>query len=285
MHQYSPLRYPGGKSKLTKYIKKMIETNNLLDGIYVEPYAGGAGVAICLLMQEYVSSICINDINKSIYAFWHAVLHQTDDLCRLIYDTEVTVENWDIQKEVQKNADNYSMLELGFSTFFLNRSNRSGIIKGGIIGGRNQDGKWKIDARFNKKNLIDRIEKISLYGNRIKLYNLDAADFISSVIPSFPEKTFIYLDPPYFNKGQDLYENHYKPEDHSNVYEQVSTKLKHKWIITYDNVQEIKDLYGKYRQQEYSLSYSAANRYQGKEVMIYSDNIIIPEENIYKNGI
>ncbi|MFS0556359.1 DNA adenine methylase [Brevibacillus sp. 179-C 9.1 HS] len=283
MHQYSPLRYPGGKSKLTKYIKKMIETNNLLDGIYVEPYAGGAGVAICLLMQEYVSSICINDINKSIYAFWHAVLHQTDDLCQLIHDTEVTVENWDIQKEVQKNTDNYSMLELGFSTFFLNRSNRSGIIKGGIIGGRNQDGKWKIDARYNKKNLIDRIEKISLYGNRIKLYNLDASDFISTVIPSFPEKTFIYLDPPYFNKGQDLYENHYKPEDHSNVYEQVSTKLKHKWIITYDNVQEIKDLYGKYRQQVYSLSYSAANRYQGKEVMIYSDNIIIPEENIYKN--
>lgn len=283
MHQYSPLRYPGGKSKLTKYIKKMIETNNLLDGIYVEPYAGGAGVAICLLMQEYVSSICINDINKSIYAFWHAVLHQTDELCQLIHDTEVTVENWDIQKEVQKNTDNYSMLELGFSTFFLNRSNRSGIIKGGIIGGRNQDGKWKIDARYNKKNLIDRIEKISLYGNRIKLYNLDASDFISTVIPSFPEKTFIYLDPPYFNKGQDLYENHYKPEDHSNVYEQVSTKLKHKWIITYDNVQEIKDLYGKYRQQVYSLSYSAATRYQGKEVMIYSDNIIIPEENIYKN--
>lgn len=284
MHQYSPLRYPGGKSKLTRYIKRIIETNDLLDGVYVEPYAGGAGVAICLLLQEYVSSICINDINKSIHAFWYSVLNQTDELCKMIFDTEVTVENWDRQKSIQQNAENHSMLELGFSTFFLNRCNRSGIIKGGIIGGRNQEGNWKIDARYNKDNLIRRIEKIALYNNRIKLYNLDAAEFISTIIPSFPSKTFVYLDPPYYKKGQDLYENHYKPEDHIEVYKQVSSKLKHKWIITYDNVQEIRELYGEYRQQIYSLNYSAANRYQGSEVMIYNNNIVIPEDYIYKKN-
>jgi DNA adenine methylase len=280
MYRYSPLRYPGGKSKLTKYIKKLIETNHLMDGVYAEPYAGGAGIAICLLMHEYVSEICINDLNKSIYAFWHTVLTQPEELCRMINDTEVTVENWDQQKYIQRNSDNYSILELGFSTFFLNRCNRSGIINGGIIGGRNQEGDWKIDARFNKKALIHRIEKIALYSNRIRLHNLDAVDFIVKVLPNCPRNTFVYLDPPYYKKGQDLYENHYKPDDHLEVFNLISSSIRHKWIVTYDNVPEIRNIYQGYRQSEYSLNYSAANRYKGSEVMIYSNGITIPDYNI-----
>lgn len=282
MFQYSPLRYPGGKAKLSGYLKSIIESNDLFDGHYVEPYAGGAGVAICLLMHEYVSTITINDLNKSIYAFWHSVLNETEELCRRIHDTEVTIENWDIQKNIQKNSENEDvpLLDLGFSTFFLNRCNRSGIIKGGIIGGRNQTGAWKIDARYNKKDLVKRIENIALYRNRIRLFNQDAEAFIRNIVPNYPLKTLVYLDPPYYNKGQGLYENHYKPEDHKKVYQEIVENLTHKWIVTYDNVPEIKEIYSDFRQKEYSLNYSAANRYKGSEVMVYSNNIIIPDTQL-----
>ncbi|WP_281890297.1 DNA adenine methylase [Paenibacillus sp. YYML68] len=276
MYQYSPLRYPGGKSKLSKYVKAVIESNGLLDGHYIEPYAGGAGVAFCLLMHEYVSTITINDLNRSINAFWNSVLNETDELCRMISEFKVDVEHWDEQRYIQNNPHEFSVLELGFSTFIMNRCNRSGIIKGGIIGGREQTGEWKIDARFNREALIKRIERIALYRNRIRLYNLDAETFIRDVIPRSPHNTLVYLDPPYYNKGQELYENHYKPEDHYNVYQAVVENIRQKWIITYDNVSQIKNMYGDFRQKEYSLSYSAANRYKGSEVMIYSNNTVIP---------
>ena len=154
MNFYSPLRYPGGKGKVADYFKQIFRENFLYDGIYVEPYAGGASVALSLLFNEYASKIIINDIDRSIFSFWHSVLNNTDELCKLIFDTPVTVDNWEIQRHVQKNKHQQNLLEVGFSTFYLNRTNRSGIISAGIIGGRQQTGEWKIDARFNKKNLI-----------------------------------------------------------------------------------------------------------------------------------
>lgn len=274
----TPLRYPGGKGKLTGFIRLVFEQNKLTDGHYVEPYAGGAGIALSLLFLEYASHIHLNDINKSVYAFWRSVLKQTDELCRLIYDSKVTMTEWYRQKAVQDNPSHYSLLELGFSTFFLNRSNRSGIIRAGVIGGKNQDGKWKLDARFNKPDLISRIKKISLYSDRISLYNLDADKLIHGIIPRLPDKTLVYLDPPYYVKGEGLYENHYAHADHVRVSQLVKTQIKRKnWIVSYDNTPEIQGLYKKYRKIVYGLNYSAQNRHTGSEVMFFSPHLIIPE--------
>lgn len=277
MEYYSPLRYPGGKGKLSNYIKKIIELNNLHDGIYIEPFAGGGGVALSLLFTEFMSSVIINDLSKPIYAFWYSVLNYTDDLCNLIYNTPVTVEEWNKQRLVQGNIDNCSTLELGFSTYFLNRTNRSGILTGGIIGGINQEGKWKLDARFNKQNLVMRIEKIALYKDRIQIYNLDAVEFINNIIKDLDRKAFVYLDPPYYKKGQDLYENYYNHSDHVTLSKTITNAIKHNWIITYDNTFEICNMYKKYRQIVYSLSYSAATRYRGSEIMIFCNKLNIPE--------
>ncbi len=275
MAYYSPLRYPGGKGRLSDYMKLIIKANNLVDGIYIEPFAGGAGIALDLLINEYVSSIVINDISKPIYSFWYSILNNTEDFCKKIYDTTITVDEWFKQKEMQENYDKFSEFQLGFSTFYLNRTNRSGILKGGIIGGLEQDGEYKINARFNKKNLVSRIKKLSIYKDRIQLYNLDAESLIANIIPNISLESLIYFDPPYYNKGKHLYENYYKHNDHLRLSKKIM-EVDHKWIVTYDNVQDIKNFYKEYKQRTYSLSYSAANRYKGSEIMIYSDNMIVP---------
>jgi len=275
MHFYTPLRYPGGKGKVADYFKQIFRENLLYDGVYVEPYAGGASVALSLLFNEYASKIIINDIDRSIFAFWYSVLNKTDDLCKLIKDTPITIEIWDKQKKIQKEKNKHSLLKVGFSTFFMNRTNRSGILNAGIIGGRQQTGKWKIDARYNKSVLINRIERIALYKNKIELHNSDAVELVRDLIKTLPAKTLFYFDPPYYVKGKDLYLNYYEDKDHEQVATEISKVNKQKWIVTYDNVLPIKQLYNNYRQVKYTLHYSAAKANKGEEVMIFSNNIYI----------
>lgn len=275
MKHLTPLRYPGGKSKLADFMRLVFEENNLINAHYIEPYAGGAGIAFHLLFSGYASHVHINDLNKSIYAFWRAVLYDTDNICRLIFDTPVNMDTWLRQKEVQVYAEQHSILELGFSTFFLNRTNRSGIIGGGVIGGKNQDGPWKLDARYNKSDLISRIEKISGFRDHITVYNQDAADFITEVIPNLPFQSIVYLDPPYYTKGSDLYENYYSFDNHVTISNLIG-RIQQNWIVSYDDSPEIRDIYKRYRNLPYQLNYSAANRYKGAEIMFFSDNIIIP---------
>jgi len=277
----SPLRYPGGKLKVVDYIKRLFEVNDLMDGTYIEPYAGGASVALTLLFSEYASRIKINDIDRSIYAFWYSVLNETDNLCRMITDTPVTMEQWYAQREVQAHKADAELLELGFSTFFLNRTNRSGILSGGVIGGKEQTGNFKIDARYNKADLIGRIESIADYADRIELTSMDAVALIKRNKRTPAKKTLVYLDPPYYVKGRDLYLNYYNDGDHRAIADAIK-KYKGKWLISYDAVPFIKELYQAYRQNEYYLSYSAGNPAKGKEIMVYSDGLIVPEVDIVK---
>jgi len=274
---YSPLRYPGGKAKISNYIKLIITENYLEDGVYVEPYAGGASVALELVINEYVSKVLINDIDRMIYAFWDAVLFNAEKLCKKIRDTKVTIAQWKRQKKIQKNIDDYTNFELAFATFFLNRTNRSGILNAGVIGGKNQDGDWKLDARYNKENLISRIELIAQYSDRIILSNMDAIPFIGQVQKTIKDKALIYLDPPYYNKGKQLYINFYEHQDHLEIAELISKIDKGNWIISYDDTIEIKKMYSNYRQQIYSLSYSAAQASKGSEVIVYDDKLKIPK--------
>ena len=274
---YSPLRYPGGKGKLSHYVQLLIDYNLLTDGHYVEPYAGGASVALSLLFNEYVQQIHINDYDFRIYSFWKCVLDHTDQLCEKIEQTDITISNWKQQKIIQSNPRDYSTLEIGFSTFFLNRTNRSGILKAGVIGGKNQNGKWKIDARFNKQDLIKRIRKISRFKNRISIYNLDAVELTQQLHRQLPQKTLFYFDPPYYNKGKDLYINFYEHADHQQI-SQLISKLKDRyWLVSYDNDVNIRNLYQPFLQRTYELNYHAANASTGTEIMIYSHNLIVPE--------
>lgn len=279
MEHYSPLRYPGGKGKISTFFKQVIKDNCLYDGIYVEPYAGGASIALTLLINQYVSRIIINDIDPAIYAFWHSVLYSTDHLCRLIKDTPVSIDEWKLQKKKQKETTEISLLELGFSTFYLNRTNRSGIIDAGVIGGLNQSGTWKINARYNKSELIKRIYRIAKHTDHISLYNIDACELVSNLKDTLPPNTLFYFDPPYYVKGKDLYINYYNDLEHIAIANQVNSLERQKWIITYDNVKYIRKLYTNYRQIKYSLAYTANKFTKGEEIMILSDNVFVSSLN------
>lgn len=269
----TPLRYPGGKSKLYKYTKKLIESNNLNRCSYIEPFAGGCGLALQLLMTDVVGKLILNDIDRSIFAFWHSVLNKKDELIKLIEVTDITLEQWHIQKEIQTNKYDYDLLTLGFSTLYLNRTNISGIIKAGPIGGKSQNGNYLIDCRFNKSTLINKINQIYELRDKIEFYNLDAEDFIEKVIKKQDSDSLVFFDPPYYNKGPWLYENHYKHEDHVSLSEKIST-ITTPWIVTYDNIEQIRDMYSKFTQEEYLLSYSARKKCSGSEIMVYSKDVI-----------
>lgn len=276
---FTPLRYPGGKGKLAAYIKALMKENRLLDGEYVEPYAGGAAIALELLFHEYVSRIHINDVSRPVYSFWKSVLNHTEELSKLILDTRLTVTSWDKQKNVLEHADDQDELALGFATFFLNRTNRSGILNGGIIGGRDQTGPWKIDARYNAAELVQRIKAIAGMGHRIKLTRQDALRFLKAGTAKWLQKTLIYIDPPYYVKGRDLYYDFYEPKDHAKVATLITEHINcQKWIVSYDNVPAIRDLYRGAPHMVYDIGYSAAkSSKQGSEVMFFGPGLVAPK--------
>jgi len=223
-----------------------------------------------LLFEEYVDRIYINDFDRSIYAFWASVLAQPDEFCSWINDVEVSMDSWYKYKEIQKDAQSVDLFELAKSTFFLNRTNVSGVIKGGVIGGYEQKGNYKIDVRFNKKDLIARIQKIAQFKSRISVSNLDGLAFVRKMDHKL-EKVFIYLDPPYYQKGADLYMNFYLKADHEKLSRHVH-KMKKKWMVSYDNHDFILNLYAEKKKILYKLSQSASNRV-GDEVLIFSEGI------------
>lgn len=274
---FTPLRYPGGKAKLAGFIKAIIEANDLHDGNYVEPYAGGAGVAVELLLHEYVQHIHINDISRPVFAFWRSVLENTEGLVRLIRNTPLTMKSWTRQKNILMNQDDHDDLKLGFATFFLNRTNRSGILNGGVIGGRDQTGPWKIDARFNRADLIARVEAIARLRRRISLYREDAADFLKGAVRDLPLKTLIYLDPPYYCKGKELYYDYYNHDDHVEIAALVKKRLKNRrWIVSYDDTPQIRDLYTPLTHIAYQIGYSARDVRRGSEIMFFSPGLRVP---------
>lgn len=272
---YSPLRYPGGKNRLANFIAKIC-VDNKIDGHYIEPYAGGASVALYLLFNSYVNKITINDKDKSIYAFWHSVLNNPNELSELILKTVISIENWKLQREIQRNKKTANLLELGFSTLFLNRTNISGIINGGVMGGIEQKGSYKIDCRFNKTDIIKKIQNISEKKNKIRLYKKDAIKLIDKIQKeSLSNNAIFYFDPPYFLKGSSLYLNYYKKDDHSAVCEKIRQIKNIRWIISYDNVPEIKKLYSSYKKKEYCLTHTAHKSKLGKEILFFCDELTV----------
>lgn len=278
---YSPLRYPGGKNKTYQYIKHLVEMNNITT--YIEPYAGGAAVALRLLIKGDVQRIMINDYDRSIYAFWYSVVYRSNELIDRIWSTDITMEEWYKQKAIQEDKKNTDLLDLGFSTLFLNRTNRSGIIKAGVIGGKDQLGNYKMDCRFNKKMITERIVLISSFSNQINVYNYDAIDFIKKEI-KHTRNSLTFFDPPYYDKGPVLYTNFYTHKNHIELARSISQLMRERyWILTYDITLEIENMYSKYGYNpiKYYLNYSVAKPTKGQEFMFFSRKTKIGDVDDY----
>lgn len=275
---YSPLRYPGGKGKLALFMEYMIDQLGHRGGIYIEPFAGGAGIAIELLQKQVVSKIVINDYDKGIWSCWKAILTETNRFVEAVRTVPLTIEEWTKQRNICLNQNDKYSFELGFATFYMNRTNRSGIIKGGIIGGQEQSGQWKMNARFNREDLVKRILDIAARKDNIKLYNKDIKSFIINYIPLYEENALIYFDPPYFKKGKQLYMNFFRPEDHKRIESTIRENVNCDWIITYDDAPEIESIYAAYSMRLYDLNYSVSKKCKASELMIFKDGIEIPSE-------
>jgi len=279
----SPLRYPGGKGVLADYLAQLIEYNGVVNCTYAEPYAGGAGAALQLLMTGKVKRLLLNDADRSIWAFWKSIISNPEGFIELIEKTPITMKSWLIQRKIYRSPVGRAALELGFAAFFLNRCNRSGIIKnGGVIGGTEQQGKWKIDARFNKPGQIERIREIAKHADCIEVSNFDAMTFLRRRILSVRDRTrfFIYLDPPYYDKGSRLYLNYYGNNEHTELALFLRRVRNLKWLVSYDNVPAIRELYAWSHTIAFDLRYSASSSRLGSEIMIFSEEIRRPSENI-----
>lgn len=270
----TPLRYPGGKTQLAPFVSDLMRVNELRCGVYAEPFAGGAGVAWRLLLSGHVSEVWLNDIDLGIYSFWHAVINRPDDLCELIETTSVTMDQWHRQRQIlaSKSAE---PLNLAFATLFLNRTNRSGIIAAGVIGGKDQTGNYKLDCRFNKSELVAKIKRISKYRDVVRLSRVDARSCITQWSKNLPKKALLNIDPPYFAKGQELYTNFYQPSDHKALASTIQ-KLKCAWMLTYDDAPEIEQLYTGLPVYRKELTYYAQVKRRAHELLIVAPHLKLP---------
>lgn len=284
----SPLRYPGGKTSLGPYIETVITRNNLKNCEIIEPFAGGASVSLHLLQTGTVSKATLVEYDPLVYAFWYCVFNMTDELCKLIIDTPITVETWNSLSPLKDIEFPIStkLLEMGFAGLFFNRTNFSGILKAGPIGGQGQQGSYKIDCRFNKERIIRTIKFLSSFQNRVEVKWKDALNFINDLSKQkISDNVFFYLDPPYYDKGKSLYRKYFTQEDHIELSKKLNALTK-PWLLSYDKCPFISYLYGEtdynLKKQSLFFDYSAGGAKKEKELLI-SNLEIPPIERIKKN--
>lgn len=279
---YSPLRYPGGKTQLTPFVLDLLRANGLLGGIYAEPFAGGAGIAWRLLLNGDAAEVWLNDIDPAIYAFWQTAVFEPDPLCERILKTDITMEEWARQRLVLKDVK-ATQQDLAFAVLFLNRTNRSGILKGGVIGGKSQTGNYKLDCRFNRSELIKKIQRIHIYREVVKITRLDAEKCLYEWNKKLPKKSLVNIDPPYYVQGRDLYLSYYHPEDHKRLANLICS-LKCKWMLTYDDVPEIEALYKNLPSYRKGLTYYAQAKRKASELLVLSKELIAPAELLHSGA-
>lgn len=276
MRYLSPLRYPGGKARLAPFFAALIRAQDPQPSHYAEPFAGGAGAALHLLHSGVVEHIHINDIHPGIAAFWRSVTTSPDAFIECLTTTPVTVKEWHRQRTIFNAEPLDDDLAFGFATFFLNRTNRSGILKARPIGGLDQTGQWKIDARYNIEGLSRRIRAVADMADKITVTQLDGLEFIDS-LQSHGSNLFLYADPPYVVQGDKLYLRAFNDDAHAALAERLAQST-HPWILTYDDEPLIWDgLYKQQRAARFNIAHTAQRGHVGKETIVYGPNLTVPD--------
>lgn len=271
---YTPLRYPGGKARFAPFIASVMRVNGLDGGHYMEPYAGGAGVALELLFDGVVTAVHINDADPAIYAFWAAATTHPDALIKMVETEPINMDAWMHWRGVMRGDTCVTDVERGFATLFMNRTNRSGILKGGVIGGKHQAGAYQLDARFKRDVLAERLHRIATHAEGIHVYCRDALELLQHASELMPAESLIYLDPPYYVKGRGLYRNFYQHDDHLAIAKLLGQRsFGRRWMVSYDNAEQIREMYADVRSIEYGLGYTAQRRYTGSEVMFFDSRL------------
>lgn len=274
----SPLRYPGGKSLLSTYVSGVLEENLLAGCTFYEPYAGGASVSLDLLRMGFIDKAILIERDPLVYAFWHSVFNDTENLCAAIEACPVTLETWHQLQPARAVNDPsksaFSLLQLGFAGLFFNRTNFSGIIGAGPIGGQGQLSEYKINCRFNKTALVRQIRAAAHLSPRISVRFGDALTFLrknaAKISAGF---SFVYIDPPYYMQGRKLYRHHYTDSDHETLAKYI-TAQGYPWLVSYDDHPRIRELYASKQMQPIYLDYKVKSSRTAQELVI--SNLVIP---------
>jgi DNA adenine methylase len=237
--------------------------------VYVEPFAGGAGAALRLLYEEQVDRIVLNDLNPGIAAFWRAVFYHTAELVERVHTCELSIDAWHGYRQQYRSGEGLDV-ELGFATLYLNRTNRSGILEAGPIGGLQQAGRWKLDVRFNRQDLATRIKLLGAYRDRVEVHQQDALELLAALDT---RDALLYVDPPYLLQGDELYMNTLDWTDHQRLGELLRRKHR-RWMLTYDVDPRVPDvLYKRLRCAQFSIKHTAALQQLGTEYAVFSDSL------------
>ena len=279
----SPLRYPGGKARVAPYLASLMRTQSPRPTVYAEPFAGGAGAALRLLIDEQVRAVRINDLSPGIAAFWRSVFYDTERFAQKVERAVITLDNWEQARRVFQNPFEQDDLELGFATFFLNRCNRSGILTARPIGGINQSGKWKMDARFNRTDLAERVRRLGQYRRRVEVSQLDGLEFMRTLQP-LGKDAFAYVDPPYIVQGENLYLDSLSYDDHRLLAAELRTSPT-PWMLTYDVSERVtEDLYSGLRMARFDIAHTAQRQHIGSEIVVFSANIDVNSIQLLKGA-
>ena len=273
----TPLRYPGGKTWLFEYVKEFLHFHELESKIVVEPYAGSASISVGLLRGNLMKEAYIGEKDPIIVSFWNAVLTRNDELVEYISTLEVTMETWFALKKYLSptSTTNYDIVEVAGAFLFYNRTNYSGIIKGGPLGGKKQLSPYKLDCRFNKERIIERIRGLKgLYG-RLHIVESDGLVFMQEMSSKFPEDSFFYVDPPYYGAGKDLYRFYFTDMEHESLSDFL-TNLDPPWLLSYDNAEFIRNLYQMRTKFPVYTDYQSGHLKREVKELLISNRIIPP---------
>lgn len=268
----SPLRYPGGKSDFIKTAIQIVKDNNLSAMSMVEPYAGSAAISLGLIEAGIISHTTLVERDPLIYSFWKAVFEHTDDLVAAFLELPITLDTWESFKPFLNIKEPLpdQIVKLGLAGLFFNRTNFSGILNAGPIGGKGQKSAYPIDCRTNKKELISRIRKIASFSKQVNTEFGDAVEIIKRYKDQ--ENLFFYLDPPYFVKGESLYRYFYKLKEHKEL-ARALINARFSWLLSYDDHHVIEFLYEDFYVKRHAFQYSAGSPKNHSELLISSFEI------------
>lgn len=239
--------------------------------VLAEPFCGGAGAALILLADGFADQIMLNDADLRIFSAWHAILEEPERFVAKLRDVRLDMQEWYHHRDLVSrfSEDEYSF-DVGFSTLYLNRTTRSGIIlNAGPIGGYDQRGKWKLDARFNVERLASQVEWLAANRSRIELSNMDALSFIDRVRrkPTSDNMLF-FIDPPYVKAGGRLYFDGMSEAKHVALSDILTSGSVKHWVLTYDDAPLIRQLYKSQKCSNISVNYSLQYKRRENEILV-----------------
>ena len=239
----SPLRYPGGKSRIIDCLAARFHQDQM--DTFVEVFAGGASVGLSLLEAGLIKKLVINDTDAGVYSFWDSVVNHPEDLLDRLENIVPDKTMYKTCQEILKDPSDWCKEELAWAMLVCNRLSFSGIVRANSMGGK--DGTTEqLLCRWNPKTLEQRIRLIHSMRDRIEVSRIDAVDLIENSA-YWDDKATLFIDPPYVMKGKDLYLEYYDEEDHANLAWMIRTLYQGMpgadIVITYDDCPFIRNEY------------------------------------------